>query len=224
MGHISIRFSGDSNIGLYGIATDKYAIAGGVYSDARKKIQEALNVPLHDISLLKLDLIKLFMAGNSSHLIIPGFLPKNDMQSVAALAEKLDLKIIKIGTTFAIGNLLLVNDKGVLVSPMLKEHISYIEQHIGLPCSEATIAGLQIIGSAAITTNKGFLAHYNIFDEEAAIVEKILQVPVEVGTVNFGSPYPGSGIIANSHGFAAGSACSGPELGRIAEALGFVEK
>jgi len=45
---------------------------------------------------------------------------------------------------------------------------------------------------------------------------------VDVGTVNFGSPLVGSGILANSRGYVAGDETTGPELGRIEDALGFM--
>ena len=65
--------------------------------------------------------------------------------------------------------------------------------------------------------------HPEVTEEEADVIEKTLDVSLELGTVNFGSPYPGSGVIANSSGFIASRACSGTELGRISEALDFVK-
>lgn len=223
MPQITLALDGDPNIGLYGFATDTYAIAGGSHGSVRKSLEEALEVPLHDLHLLKLDLVKLFLAGNSSHLIVPNFLPDSDMKSVSDLAMKLGLELIKLDTTRAVGNLIVLNNRGALLSPLLERHKPQLERALGLDCVVSSIAGLWIIGSAALTTSQGCLVHPQITEPEAKAVEKVLQVKLEVGTVNFGSPYPGSGIIANSKGFVAGEACSGIELGRIAEALGFVK-
>jgi len=43
-----------------------------------------------------------------------------------------------------------------------------------------------------------------------------------VGTVNFGSPYVGSGCIATDQGAWTGSHTAGPELNRIEDALGLI--
>ena len=161
--------------------------------------------------------------GNSSHLIAPSFLPESDMKRVSDLALKLDLELIKLDTNHAVGNIMLINDHGVLVSPALERHKTQLERSLGIKCEVGTVAGLWIVGSAAFATNKACLVNPQITDLESSLIEKTLNVSLDVGTVNFGSPYPGSGIIANSKGFVVGNASSGPELGRIAEALGFVK-
>ena len=45
---------------------------------------------------------------------------------------------------------------------------------------------------------------------------------MDVGTVNLGSPLVGSGLLANSYGYLAGDETTGPELGRIEDALDFL--
>ena len=46
-----------------------------------------------------------------------------------------------------------------------------------------------------------------------AALEKHFGLPVDVGTVNFGTPLVGSGLLANSHGYVAGVDTTGPEMG-----------
>jgi translation initiation factor 6 len=74
----------------------------------------------------------------------------------------------------------------------------------------------------AVATNKGLLVHPRITEAEVAVLEDLFKLPVDVGTVNFGSPLVGSGLLANSKGYVAGSDTTGPELGRIEDALGFL--
>jgi translation initiation factor 6 len=76
---------------------------------------------------------------------------------------------------------------------------------------------------AGVATNKGLLVHPRVTEEEIAVLEKHFGLPVDVGTVNLGSPLVGSGVLANSHGYFAGLDTTGPELGRIVDALGFLE-
>ncbi len=48
-------------------------------------------------------------------------------------------------------------------------------------------------------------------------------MPADIGTINYGGPLVGSGLLANDHGYICGSDTSGPELGRIDQALGYID-
>jgi translation initiation factor 6 len=74
----------------------------------------------------------------------------------------------------------------------------------------------------SVVTNRGVLAHPRMTDAELAELEDLFGLPVDVGTVNFGSPLVGSGVLANCRGYVAGDETTGPELGRIEDALGFM--
>jgi translation initiation factor 6 len=71
-------------------------------------------------------------------------------------------------------------------------------------------------------TNRGILVHPRASVSEIDQLENLFGLSVDIGTVNFGSPLIGSGLLANSHGYLAGSETTGPELGRIEDALGFL--
>ena len=70
--------------------------------------------------------------------------------------------------------------------------------------------------------NHGVLLHPDVTELEVETIESILEVPAMGGTVNFGSPYVGSGCIATDNGAWAGSQTTGPELNRIEDALGLI--
>jgi len=218
--YTALNFHGDPNIGLYGFASDRYCLLGSS-SDKIKKLKEILKVPVHNVSVLHLDLIRILMTGNSQGVVVPNFLYDRDIEALLHALAKHRASVHILGTEQAVGNLVLMNDKGIVIPPLLKRFEKQLEKFFGLKCAVTTIAGLNPLGSLAIATNKGCLVHPQIKESEIKVIESTLDVQADVGTVNFGSPYPGSGIIANSHGFAAGTATSGPELGRIAETLGF---
>ncbi len=69
-----------------------------------------------------------------------------------------------------------------------------------------------------------FLAHPLLKDEERKILENVFKVPVDVGTVNCGVPYVGTGLLANSHAAVAGSMTTGPEMFIIGNALDVVQE
>jgi len=215
-----LNVHGDANVGLYGFATDRYCLFGP-NSEATDKLHDILKVPVHSVSVLHLDLIRILITGNAHNVVVPNFLFDRDIEALKHVLDKYKVRVHMLRTEHALGNAILLNDKGIVIPPILKKYIPDLEKFFGLPCSVTTIAKLMTLGTLGVATNKGCLVHPQITNKEADIVEKALDVKLDVGTVNFGSPYPGSGIIANSNGFMAGTSTSGPELGRIADALGF---
>jgi translation initiation factor 6 len=55
------------------------------------------------------------------------------------------------------------------------------------------------------------------------MLEELFDLPVDIGTSNYGTQMVGSGLIANSKGYVAGSKTTGHELGRIEDALDLLE-
>jgi len=57
----------------------------------------------------------------------------------------------------------------------------------------------------------------------AFIPEEYWEVHADLGTVNYGAPLVGSGLVATDEGYVVGEDTTGPELGRIEETLGFID-
>ena len=125
----------------------------------------------------------------------------------------------------AYGNLVLANDKGAVVDPRFKEsEARQIADTLGVEAVSSEIAGLPYVGSLAAATNKGVLAHPMLTAEEKEILEDVFKVPVDVGTINCGIPYVGTGLISNTHAAVAGSMTTGPEMFIIGNALDVVQE
>ena len=124
----------------------------------------------------------------------------------------------------AVGNIILANDFAALVHPELSDRvIETIANTLKVEVYRGTIAGIKNVGMAGAVTNKGLLVHPKVTSSEREILEEIFELPVYIGTTNFGTQMLGSGLLANSKSYLAGSDTTGPELGRIEEALGFIE-
>ena len=119
----------------------------------------------------------------------------------------------------ALGNLILMNNSGIILSPLLKKERNRIKGLFGLPCEVMTIGKSSIVGALALATNKGCLVDTRIKDSEMEVLKKVLKVDVDIGTVNFGSPFVKAGLIGNSKGLVVSPMTSGHELGKITEAL-----
>ena len=212
MSVIRSTIMGDPNVGLYGFATERYGVCGA----KNKELEKALSVKFHVLPVYGTYLTALFAVGNSFGIIISRHAVEN------AQGLKKITKVMELDTSYtALGNLILLNDKGIVISPLLRKYKKPISDFFSLPCETGTVAGLTVVGSAAVATNNGCLVHPNIREKEKLLLEKVLGVNSFIGSVSFGSPFVKSGIIANSKGAVVSGRSSGVELGHIAEAFGF---
>jgi len=214
-----LDFQGNPFIGLFSFATDSLCIVGrGVANKHLKTIGSVLKVDVIEATFLGTELAGIFVAGNSKGLVVSD---KLDEKEIEFLKEKTNVLVISTRYT-AIGNLMLCNDKGCIISDEIEKFSKKISEFLKVPVKTGKIDGTNLVGSLGVCTNKGCLVNRNISGSEKKKLEDVLKVPVDVGTVNFGSVWVGSGILANSNGFIAGNDTSGPELGNAAEAFGFV--
>lgn len=213
---LQMNFRGDPNIGLYGFATDKFCLIGEPV--ARKKLKKELNVSVEQSFVFDTSLVGIFCAGNSHGIVTTKHMDWKELEKI-----KKKFNVLALDTNYtAVGNLILMNENGALISPLIRKEKQKIAKFFSLPCEVGTIAGLRIVGTLGIATSKGCLLHPKAKKKEMKVIENVLGVEADIGTVSFGSSYPGAGIIANKNGFATSESTSGPELGRINEALGFL--
>ncbi len=214
MNILRTNFYGDPNLGLYGFATDKYCLLG-FRSKLTKRINKALKTPVHSCNVLNTYLLGIFLAGNSSGVILPNVLEDEEINELKDITNTLILN----SRYTALGNLILMNDRGIILSPLLRKERGRISKFFGVPCEVMTIGKSSIVGALALATNKGCLADTRIKDSEMEVLKKVLKVDVDIGTVNFGSPFVKAGLIGNSKGLVVSTMTSGYELGKITEAL-----
>lgn len=215
-------FYGDVNIGLFAKACDKLCVLGNNISGKRiGKIQKVLGGKTFQTSLANSELIGIFCALNSNGIVLPKIATQREVEGFREVADGLDMSVSVIGSKFtALGNLILCNDKGAVVSSLIDaKDKKKIEECLGVDSDYGTVAGLDSVGSCGIATNKGCVLHRDASEEELDRVQETLHVDSDIGTANFGSPFVGSCGIANSNGVVTGETTTGPEITRIMEAL-----
>ncbi|MEM7825255.1 MAG: translation initiation factor IF-6 [Candidatus Aenigmatarchaeota archaeon] len=222
---LQINFFGDHNVGMYGKACDKFCFLSFlVQENIIKKIENLLKVKVYPVSIAKTDFIGILCCLNSNGIVLPKILAEKELEILREIKKELGINLGTIESKFtAVGNLILCNDKGALLSKTFtKKDKKKVEDLLGVNSEYLSVAKIKTLGSCGIATNKGCLIHRDAKEEEIKIIEDVLKVKVDVGTANFGSPFVGSCIIANSNGALIGSSTTGPEFLRISEALGLV--
>ena len=215
---------GSASIGVYSLSTDKFVlIPKMVPLDKAQKTADWLKVPLVHTSIGGSLLAGALACANSSGIILSSFTRQEEIDAIKAVFDG-NITVMESRKT-AFGNLVLANDKGAVVDPRMAESVKkQVSGTLGVEVVPARIAGLTYVGSLAVATNKGVLAHPLLKDDERKVLEDVLKVPVDVGTVNCGIPYVGTGLIANSHAAVAGSLTTGPEMFIIGNALDVVQE
>jgi len=217
-----LDFNEDPNVGVHCRTNESIAFLKKQLSKKiKKKISQALEVKIIELNISDANIIGSLLVINSNGAVITDFADKETIQII----EKLGLKVFVIKDVInAAGNDILVNDKGALIHPDIKKRsMEKISDIFNVPVQKGTIAGLKTVGMAAVATNKGLLCHPKTTDSEKKQLEEVFQVPVMIGTVNHGFPLIGSGLVANTKGAIIGNLTTGIEMGRIEEALGFLE-
>jgi translation initiation factor 6 len=187
-----------------------------------RKLEEWLKVKAIRTTIGESVLIGALACANSKGIVLPHFVRDVEVKTIKSALD-INVAIMETKRT-AYGNLILANDYGAIVDPRLKrEDVAKIEDTLGVEAVPCEIAGLPYVGSLAAATNKGVLAHPMIKEEERKVLKDVLDVQLDVGTVNCGIPYVATGLRANKYGALVGSITTGPELWIIENALDLVE-
>jgi translation initiation factor 6 len=215
---------GSSYIGVYSLATDKMVIVPSfAILEKAEKMAEWLRVKLVHTSVGGSVLVGALASANSNGILLPSFVREAEIEAIRKGFEG-NVKVMETRRT-AYGNLVLANDRGAIVDPRLKTpDIDAIAETLGVEVVPSEIAGLPYVGSLAVATNKGVIAHPLLKDEERKVLESVLKVPVDVGSVNCGIPFVGTGLIGNRYAAVAGSMTTGPEMFIIEHALDVVQE
>lgn len=207
------------NVGLFVRANDNTLLIPFGFADTKtKKLKEYLNVKkIMHVSIAGTRLIGPMSVMNNNGMLLPSTASDEEIQ----ILKQTGLNVERLESKFtAIGNLILANDKGAIVSSLFNDEVHQnIRDVLGVPIQAMSIGGYVQVGSMVVTTNAGAIVHPNANDREIKSIAEILQVEAEPATINGGSPFLSSGIIANFKSAIVGSLTTGPELIMITRAL-----
>jgi len=220
MGLLATEVFGHSHVGVsLSIVGNVLFHPVGVADENLEKLVLALDVESCPLSIGGSNLLGSLMCGNSNGIAVADIATEEDVDKLTSFG---DVVVMEHGINAA-GNLLLCTSKGALMSPLLpKEGVKLLSEVFKVPAISTTIAGQEILGSLAAANNKGVILHPDVTVSEVEIIKEILDVDVMVGTVGYGSPFIGAGIVTTDSGAIVSPDTTGPELNRIEDALGLI--
>jgi translation initiation factor 6 len=211
---------GNSSLGIFALATEKYAVVPfGIKESSQKIITETLGIKVAQTTIANSVLVGTLIVGNSDTLFVPSNIGDKE---ISIIKESLDdkLEIIEVNSKFtALANLIVMNDKGAIISDVFENKAQNQIKDALSNVTVGSLLGSPLVGSIAMSTNRGALVHPLLSEEEISEISSILRVRTDVCTINRGIPYPRVGILANSKGAVLGTDSTGPESMRVFEVL-----
>ena len=206
-------------MGLFTRTNDNTLLLPFGFADTKtNKLKEYLDVEkIIHVSVAGTRLMGPMTVMNNNGILLPSTVSDEEIQ----ILKQTGLNVERLKSKFtAIGNLISANDKGAIVSNLFKGEVNQdIKDTLGVPIQTMSIGGFVQVGSMVVATNAGAIVHPKANDAEISRISEILQVEAEPATVNGGSPYLSSGIIANFSSVIVGNLTTGPELIMISRAL-----
>lgn len=215
---------GSASIGVYSLATEKMVILPLQTPETKaSRIEEWLGVKAAKTTIGGSLVVGALACANSNGVILPHSVREEELAAIKTASEDINVAVMDTRRN-AYGNMVLANDHGAIVDPRLNPTtIGRISDTLGVEAVTGEIAGLPYVGSLALATNRGVLAHPMIRDEEQTRLRDVLKARVDVGSVNCGIPYVSTGLIGNSSNVVAGFLTTGPEMFIIGQALDVVK-
>lgn len=214
-------YYGNSWIGLFVKSNGSHTI---MPVDSMDKVGESAKESMGTETVKMLiggsNLVGLYIAMNSNGAIVPNVTSDDEMQKLKALG----INIYRSREHHnAHGNNIALNDRGGIINPLVSpEERKRMGDALGIELVEASIAKYHTVGSCAIATNRGFLAHFGASEDEMELLESVFRAKGSKGSVNMGTGFVSLGVSANEKGYMVGEQTSAFEMGRIEEALGFI--
>jgi len=215
-----LKIAGSFLLGVFACCTERaILVPPETAPGAMRTLERYLGIEPQKMLVAGSSVVGSLVCGNSSGFVLTPHASDEDLARLSSFGRVARLP----GKISAAGNVILANDTAAMVHPGLSDRAcESISRTLGVDLRRGTIGGLKTVGMTSVVTNRGVLAHPRMTDAELAELEDLFGLPVDVGTVNFGSPLVGSGVLATCRGYVAGDATTGPELGCLDDAGGFL--
>jgi len=207
------------NIGIFTSVNDKFVfIPNGFAKTKAENLARYLQTEYLMTPVANTRLLGILMVLNNHGILLP---KTSSPEDIANLRKCTDLNVKILDTKYnALGNLICVNDKGGVISPIIeKEFIKEIEDVLDIEVIQKKVAGYHQVGAVMEANNLGGIIHPEADEEDIKNFSNVLGVNIEPATINGGIPFVSSGMLANSNAVVVGNLTNGPEIMMLTRAF-----
>lgn len=214
------RCGGNSNVGVFATVSEDLAfVAHNATDEFISDIESTFRVEAIRTTVAGSFAIGLLMAMNKNGAIVSGLAMDRELGTIGK-----EIRTMSVNDKLnAVGNNILVNDRGAIVNPELeKAVVEQIQDVLGVECISSTIADINTVGSVCRVTNKGAAVHPGATEEDIQLIKDVFKVNNVVRTtLNHGYGFIALCSLANSKGAVVGDETTPIEMGRLEDALDF---
>ena len=207
------------NIGIYTKANDEHVFLPNGFAKSKAEIlSKNLKTDYIITAVANTRLLGILMVVNNHGILLPYSSTQNEVDN---LKKSTGLNVEILDTKHnALGNLMCINDKGAVISPLLpKDSIKKIEDVMDVEVIQKKAAGFNQVGAVVVASSAGGIIHPETVDADIKAISNVLGVELEPATINGGIPYLSSGILVNNNAMVVGSLTSGPEIMMLTRAF-----
>lgn len=218
---IKSQVFGRSLIGVYLSGNNSWIFyPPSILKPTLKKIRNTFEEPLCPLTINNSHLLGVYMVSNKSGVIVPDLMRDDELSLLkSSINGEMNVGVLK-SIDNAFGNLILCNDKGAIISTLLKNNKKEIEDVLNVETVVYEFAGSYLPGSISLANNHGCVVSPLANDDEIEFISSILKVnEIDVSTINRGMPYLSSGAVVNDKSGIFGVDSTGPEMMRLSNVL-----
>ena len=221
MSILKYQIFGGSLIGVYFEANNSFILHPPLLiKDTFEKFKKVFSKPLYPLTINNSNLLGVYFVSNKHGIIVPHIIKDDELDKLKSYVNgEVEIGILD-SLDNAFGNLILCNDKGAIISSLLRGYKNEIENILNVETEIFEFAGSYLPGSISLANNNGCLVHPLATDEEIEKIKSILKVEeIDVSTINRGIPYLRAGAIVNDSSGVFGMDTTGPEMMRLTSVL-----
>jgi len=204
----SVRKS--SFVGVYcSVFGDKAVASPVVPVGFKMRLRDLLQAEATVTTVGSASSVGMMIVMNSRGFVVPKT-ANND--EVAALERHSKVLVVEDKLS-ALGNLIVANDKGAVVSDLVSEHVaSKISDFLGVDHIRMSVGRYRTIGSLFAVSNEAGIASPLVDEKTLAQVSNVLQIKMVPTTVNNGERLVKLGVLMNDKAVVVGKSTNGVEL------------
>ncbi|MCQ2056265.1 MAG: translation initiation factor IF-6 [archaeon] len=214
------RCGGNSNVGVFATVNESLAfVARNATCEFVDDVESTFCVEAVRTTVAGSFAIGMLMAMNENGAIVSGLAMDRELETI-----RKKIRIMSVDDKLnAVGNNILVNNKGAIVNPELeKAVVGQIQDVLGVECIKSTIADINTVGSVCRVTSKGAAVHPNATEEDIQLIKDVFKVNNVVRTtLNHGYGFIALCALVNSKGAIVGDETTPIEMGKFEDALDF---
>ena len=207
------------NIGIYTKVNNQFVfVPNGFAKTKAENLANYLQTDYLTISIANTRLLGILTVLNNHGMLLPNTCSQEEIDRLKKHTD-LNIKLLDVKYN-ALGNLICVNDKGGIVSPIIdKKYVKEIEDVLDIEVLQKKIAGFYQVGAVMSATSNGGIIHPLTDEDDVSTFSNILGVKIEPATINGGIPFVSSGILANDNAIVVGTLTNGPEIMMLTRAF-----